>query len=519
MANTDTRHRSGITMNMVRPGSVQFGLVTFLSVICLGASALALAQPDPPPAVLIPDLPVGIRGVSAQDLQTGEVTIGEAADEAATEAWRRNEVQKVWRRWYPERPALSEHEVNLVLEGEMEVEEPAVTFEWSFILRGRPLLGVASTGLLLKGVAGRFYPWCTAILSKPGTVLTARHCIREPHPGETFKVYFPFGGLRDLPGTEISCFCDPNQAGCYSADDLARAALDESYSFLPTAQLGAAGNAVDDQVALIRGFGYASNDSSDFGVLREGEITLAPCSSCDGSTTLTADPAAGRTLCFEFKTLDNAVVNIGDQGNLGFDSGGPMLFKALPANRLIGVSSHMEPDCNAAGTAEGRYVNVTHTAYGTWLNQAFCNPPCLSPSQDIVETLILEPSAQVEADGTTDYEIKVGPWVKQVIITLNHEVGGYQAGLFTDFETVHELDIDLPAELSPDCVEHDGIEVCTLDTPPEADYVLTIRRERGDPNFQLAAVSLHCSNIECWTQHTQPGSPDPEPPGGSVVDD
>jgi len=323
------------------------------------------------------------------------------------------------------------------------------------------------------------YSRCTVTLTKPDTVVTARHCLAYPH-GDTFWVYFPYGGVRGVPAASISFFCEDGDTGCsVTTDDLAIAMLDAPYTFLPPSIAGTAGTAAAGRNATIVGYGLKSPDLADYGIKRQGSIQLAACNQF---------PADGLSLCFEHTvTVPEEESEGREERTVGMhavcnnDSGGPMLAPATHRGRMIGVASQLAGSCD--GDSESRYVNVTDPRYHEWLKSAYCDPPCVNDPDLVLTELVNVPIEYLgEADTSDTHPLTVPEGTGSLIVTLNHGRGW--------FPFPNDLDLELPSVLNPNCVQFIEVEVCEATAPPAGVYDAIVTRVNGAAEYQLSAVAL-----------------------------
>ncbi|MGI9233294.1 MAG: trypsin-like serine protease [Woeseiaceae bacterium] len=400
------------------------------------------------------------------------VELGGAADKAATLEWRK-------RRVYARARELSKRGIH-VSKGDLDdwVMAPPVgpvepELHW-FVseLKGQPTTSLLSVGMLMGGKSlATAYSRCTVTLTQPDTILTARHCLSHTH-GDSFWVYFPYSGIRSIPESGISFFCNDGDASCsVTIDDLAIAKLDAPFTFLLPTVSGSASTAANGQKATIVGYGLNSPDLADYGIKREGEIELASCKMA------LADELS---LCFEHP-LD-AVSGTSIHAACNNDSGGPMLTVAIDAEPMIGVASQMTGTCEGAG--EGRYVNVTNARYQEWLKDAYCDPACPGGDPSLIPTeLIRVPGGYLDdSEAEEVHTLTVPDGVSSLIVTLNHGRGW--------FPYQNDFDLEIQATLNPACVKLIEAEVCEVSAPAAGIYTATVKKVHGEAYYQLSAVAL-----------------------------
>lgn len=410
------------------------------------------------------------RAVASQ-VHVPSVQLGRDADAAATVEWRT-------RRVYTRARELSKRGIQVdrdrlddwVVVGAVGMDEPNAEYFMAEV-KGTPTTTMLSVGMLLGGKSeATAYSRCTVTLTRPDTILTARHCLSHTH-GDSFWVYLPYGGVRSIPAAGISFYCKDGDTDCsVTADDLAIATLDAPYTFLMPARPGEASTAANGQKAKIVGYGLNSPDLADYGIKRQGQIVLASCTmaSTDGPSLCFAHPLDQTTGSSIYAACNN-------------DSGGPMLTPAMVWQRVIGVASQLIGTCDGAG--EGRYVNVTDARYQEWLENAYCDPECTGDSGLVLTELVQEPSGYLDVSETEEvFPLTVPAGASSLIVTLNHGRGWYP--------DTNDFDLEITAALNPSCVKFVEAEVCEVTEPAAGSYTATVKRVRGEADYQLSAVAL-----------------------------
>ena len=417
--------------------------------------------------------------VAGPNTQVAQVQLGADANSQAARDWRKRRIRSGAREL---RINIPESDLGDLTRADFElpaIVEPDLDMLISMLKGGQPTTSMLSVGMLLGGQSeAAAYSRCTVTLTKPDTVVTARHCLAHSH-GDSFWVYFPYGGIRRVIDTGISFFCNDNDPNCsIEVDDLAIVTLDAPYGILPPARVGSMDNAsAPSQEAIIVGFGLSNPDLADYGIKRQGKVQLATCD------VFAQD---GLSLCFEFLqelVPDQAGGNgVGIHANCNNDSGGPMLTPATAfGERLIGVASQLAGSCDSDG--EGRYVNATNARYQDWLKSAFCDPICARPANLVLSDLLAVPIEYLsETVPTREHQIVVQDGTTSLVVTLNHGRGF--------FPFPNNLNLELPAVLNPTCVQFVEVEVCTVNAPAAGTYNATVTRVDGEAEYQLSAVAF-----------------------------
>jgi hypothetical protein len=488
---------------------MKVGAIALAGLLQVPISTTVLAQPSVNMELIDRNLsivrangiPDSMIGVPVDDLRSGERVIGMPADSESTTQWRRESIRSLWRETRPGLLPLSDDQLNQIMAGDLGDVPNDIINGYLFVLGGTPTLKLSSVGMLLLGIDGRYFPHCTGVLTRSDTFLTARHCVSNLHSDESLKVYFPYEGIRDPVVDGITQFCEDGDSGCSSTiDDLALVTLSEPYSFLPLVNPGPGDSANPGSSAKILGFGLNNESLSDNGVLREGSVMLDGCNACQNENLVGTDPSAGgRLLCFDYATDGIAGIDGNTVGNLGGDSGGPMLATDVNPNALIGISSRVDWACNDSGEQEGKYVNTTNPVYQAWMATVYCTFPCADGSADVVDLLVHEAAGMVgENLDQVDYVVPVWPWTKSLVLSLNHEINGYDPN-------PNDLELVLPDGLEAQCEQHDGVEVCTATNPDSGDYEISVKKKYGNPAYQLTVSAIRCPDLACWNQGNSSG--------------
>lgn len=335
--------------------------------------------------------------------------------------------------------------------------------------KGVPALWYEGVGALFAGVNDDFTDSrCTIALIDPSRVLTADHCIQNPHD-EKFWAYFPYEGVREVLIDNAVPYCSSDDCDPELAD-LAVVPLDGAYDLIPRLGSGSAALTASGLMAQIIGFGTSEQELADYGIKRMGQIALSDC---------TVFPPGNETLCFGF----DAVVSPGDissgNANCNNDSGGPMV-APVGAGRIIGVASQSSTfDCGAAG--EGRYVNATHEPYKSFVNTYSCAGAC-PPLGDYAKLVGVDIQLFSAGDPDVSTDIDIPEGTIELIVTLNHGRGWYP--------DPNRIVLKIPAELNAECRRFVEAEVCVASEPPAGTHTVTVSAVQGTTGYQLGAVAV-----------------------------
>lgn len=444
-----------------------------------------------------------------QDVQSGKVAIRALADAKTTALWHARSIRSLERTMFPGRQLLTDDQLQAIVRNG--THDPVVTSMLSSLrlpqefsgpllalMNGRPLAALAPAGMLFYESDGKFQSVCSGILSRNDTVITARHCLEDVEVDAAWKVFVPFEGIRDVE-TITPFDCPEEDAEC-DINDLATMSLEHPYEFAPFVKEGTAASASVGAIATILGFGITTEKTLDHGILREGRVGLQACFVCDSTSAVIA---GSRRLCFTFTTspVANPQPTPGLQGNLLWDSGGPML-AGTSLSSFIGVASEND-SCDLSGQLEGRYVNVTSPIYDSWLESTTCTLPCLtSNSSEIFDPQIIVSGKYIDGPplaGEPDFDshtFTVGNWSRKLIVAMNHETLGYSSAAPPAPKA--DLKIVMPGGLGfTECEKHWGVEVCTVVDPAPGNYELKVQELKGDPFYQLTVSVIRCPTAEC----------------------
>ncbi len=206
------------------------------------------------------------------------------------------------------------------------------------IVNGVPTQDRPTTGALLMSFDGFLSGICSGTLVGCQHFVTAAHCVcvgdnfatcGTPDPAH-LRVYLQHAGVLGVSAVAVH----PSFA-FGSAGDVAVLRLTTPVTGIQPTGLNTLGNPSAGTAGTIAGFGITGGPSNDFGILREGAITL---SSCGG---VVPEPAH---TCW---TFDGAIgVPGADSNSCTGDSGGSLLAKIGGEESLLGVTSGgISPDC------------------------------------------------------------------------------------------------------------------------------------------------------------------------------
>ena len=326
-------------------------VLTISLIALLLLSAVSKVSGEPARSRLKVQSASPVEGISVRELKSGDAVIAGKADPKVVQRWRDVSIRSLWLEMYPGEPPLNDEQFDLLSTGKLDAFPDAFIYQLAAILNGTPTLMLSPIGILLSTSAfnGRTGPHCTGSLTRDDTVLTADHCITGSHDGDTFKVYFPYEGIREIDAGGIDFFCDPESTACSAdIDDLAKIPLASPYTLLPLVTPGSVGDTPVGSHGGIAGYGLNDAFVMDNGILRVGNILLAACHDCQASGSSAASISdGGRTLCFEF---DMAAAIPGMENKQGIqpgDSGGPMMVSLAPPFSTFGVAREIDWGCSA----------------------------------------------------------------------------------------------------------------------------------------------------------------------------
>ena len=118
------------------------------------------------------------------------------------------------------------------------------------------------------------------------------------------------------------------------------------------------------------------------------------------------------------------------------------------------------------------------------MSEAFCGSNC--DEQPIVDHRVLLEIGLAYVEGTLPdlYELEVSKDTQELLVNLNHETAGF------DPEPGTDLSLELPAPWHSDCSRFYGVESCSVLNPPPGEYMIGVKKNKGNPAYQLTAVAI-----------------------------
>ena len=199
------------------------------------------------------------------------------------------------------------------------------------IVNGVPTQARPTTGVLLQAYPNTFHAgFCSATLVGCQHVVTAAHCVCA---GDDFascgtpstaslRVYLQHAGILAVSAADV------NPAYAFSvAGDVAVLTLTQPVTGIRPTPINTTANPSAGTTATIAGYGITDGANDDFGLLRQGAVTLAACSGVP-------EPAH---VCW---TYDHPIGSPGtDSDTCSGDSGGPLFVDFGGGEVLAGVTS------------------------------------------------------------------------------------------------------------------------------------------------------------------------------------
>lgn len=417
------------------------------------------------------------RGGLAEAVGT-EVPVPAAAfpAEATLYQWRRSKIRAIWERIHRDAPALTENHLDAFLDGDFSTLDSGAILPSTFTLSGTPRLQLAPAGMLLRGSGDRYWPICSAVLTRPDTVMTAGHCIAGMPADSSLKFYVPFEGIRDVEPGRIARPCMEQGENC--EDDLALVRLMVPYSLVPLPKRHAGGLETDGLPVRTLGFGVSSEILMDQGLMHEGRGNLQQCSCYREGVK------ESNTLCIKTAYSDSSTIT-NSHATFSIDSGAPLFADSGSGFSQLGIARGIEKACGSGGDVESRFVDIRDHRDEPWLSGSFSDQPCTERGSSQYN-IIARISLALTGEATLyEHPIRLAPGYSKLIITLNHEVNGFHP------EPGGDLDIELPDSLEAACQRYHGVETCTANNPGEGDYTIGVKRKTGTPAYQLAAIAVY----------------------------
>ena len=417
------------------------------------------------------------RGGLAEAVGTAEVVPAAAflGDDPLIQ-WKREKIQAIWALLHRDGNTLPEKELDAFMAGDFSALEGSSVRPTAFILSGTPELELSPAGMLFAGKDGRYWPVCSAVLTRPGTVLSAGHCISGLPENMSLKVYFPFEGFRDIPAGGATLPCGPERESCEA--DLVIIDLAEPYTFVPPADYDTDASIEPGAPVKTLGFGMTSEILSDNGLSRSGQANIRRCG-CDGNS-----PVSDNQLCFTTAYGKGCTI-INSYASLSIDSGAPLFSGWGSGYTLLGLARGIEKACDHPGEMESQYTDIRNRPSIKGLQDAVCTPDC-EPVASSSYDVLLEVDLALPGDSPVrSYPVQLGDSVHELVVTLNHEIHGFHPEPGADLELV------LPQGSDAACQRHYGAETCTVSNPGRGVYTVGIKTVSGRPAYQLAAVAIY----------------------------
>jgi hypothetical protein len=186
---------------------------------------------------------------------------------------------------------------------------------------------------------------CTGTLVGCRTFLTAAHCV-EGASASDFSVFLQHAGFVGVEAIAV------HPSYSFPVGDVAVLTLAAPVGGIAPMPIDAVGGQPDGTVGTIVGFGRTGGSSQDYGLKREGLVSLAGCPSGVSDTT---------SICWEFTSpLEPPGA---DSNTCNGDSGGPLLVAGGPGTVTAGITSGgTAADCMPSDRSYDARV-ATYAAY------------------------------------------------------------------------------------------------------------------------------------------------------------
>lgn len=345
-----------------------------------------------------------------------------------------------------------------------------------------PTLSHRFVGMLMKGDEQHsFWPHCTVTLIRPDIALTARHCVKDLH-GLKLKVFFQSEGFREVSSSQILVFCDQMGVMCSKQiDDLAAIRFLIPFMISPVASMSGLSKLQPGAITTVVGFGSSSTYLFDNGIMRSGEVILGECSPCR-STDISSKKTAvvPPAICFDSTIRISKTESANRVGSQPGDSGGPMLIYDHGSHQLIGLARGTSWTCSDEAHSENRFVNLLDPRYHEWLSRISSKSDSSANTSTRTDILLAVESAKLDHENPNDfYELEIGPLATELIVTMNHSVGGWNP---------NPSDLNLLLDVEADCSRFVGAEVCSVKDPATGPINIRVQRVHRQATYQVTAI-------------------------------
>jgi hypothetical protein len=158
-----------------------------------------------------------------------------------------------------------------------------------------------------------------------------------------------------------------------------------------------------------------------------------------------------------------------------------MVFSSDGEYRLLGLATRIDMACGDGNFHENRFVNVLDAAYREWISNRGFERSANASAGGSHQVLLAVEGTRLDGQNTPiHHEILVPAEAHRLIVTMNHEVGGWDP---------EPGNLDLQLELDANCSRFVGAEVCTVNNPEPGLITVGVARVHKQVAYQLTAVA------------------------------
>ncbi|HWP65727.1 MAG TPA: trypsin-like serine protease [Candidatus Limnocylindria bacterium] len=346
----------------------------------------------------------------------------------------------------------------------------------SAAMRQAPIVnGVATVdhpavgALLFPGEAARASLLCSGTLIGCRTLLTAAHCVERTSPS-SLVVYFQHFGFAGVSAITVH----PDYR--FPTADLAVLTLSTTVTGIAPAAIDVVGGQAAGSGGTIVGFGRSGGTSQDYGLKRQGRVTLSPCS---------GGLSDASSICWVFAPPIGAPGE--DSNTCNGDSGGPLLLDGDGTARVAGVTSGgSSPTCLAVDlshdTRVSAFASFVLAASGGDGGGACSSLPEVGSADTTVSAFagLLDPETPEATHALT-----VAPGADLLRVTMNAHDDGSDFDLYVRAGSP-------PTTTAYDCAA-DGsgqFAACEVSGPQPGPWYVLVRQYVGSGGYQVTATTF-----------------------------
>lgn len=308
---------------------------------------------------------------------------------------------------------------------------------------------------------------CSGTMIGCQTFLTAGHCVEDSLDPNDYVVYLQHAGFFAVSDVAIH----PDYV--FPPADVAVVTLSTPVTAIPPTPLDTTGGHASGTTGTIAGFGRSGGGAQDFGLKREGDVSIATCSGVSNTTSI----------CWNF---ENPVGPAGDDSNTcNGDSGGPLFI----GGEVVGITSGGN---NGTCLAPDASFDARVSFYASWiqgeggadLSNTACGTQAQIGDAGATVTGFVGSVSAGSPDGTHSVVVPAG--TDELRIAMNAVDDG-----LADFDLYVKAGSP-PTTSDFDC-EQNGVGqfgYCAFSSPAATTWHVLVRRFSGSGTYQVTATTL-----------------------------